>query len=302
MHLFLLLRQRSDEILVRFVIVGIVCLFCTGFAAAAENKVVNDQPIPVFVSILPQSYFVQRVGGDRVRVEVLVRPGASPATYAPTPKQMARLARARVFFRIGVPFENALLPKIRRTMPHLRIVDTGREIRRVPLNKGTGEKTRELDPHIWLDPLLVKKQAAVIMETLVAMDPAGKAVYTENYNKFAEDLNTLDKEIRTMLAPVAGKTVFVYHPAYGYFCRAYGLYQKAVETGGKNPTSKHLAHLIKEAKEEGVRAIFVQPQFSRKKARVIARAIGGRVIVFDPLAYDYITNLYQVAKRLAQVL
>lgn len=299
---FLLFMNRTDGILLRLVGIGIVCFFCIDCAAAAEKNVINVQPIPVFVSILPQSYFVQRVGGDRVQVEVLVRPGASPATYAPTPKQMARLASARVFFRIGVPFENSLLPKIHRNMPSLHIVDTSRDIKRLFVQQDGEKKNNELDPHTWLDPMLVKQQAAVVMATLSTIDPAGRKVYENNYVHFAEDLDALDMRIRQKLKRVIGKTVFVYHPAYGYFCRAYGLHQKAVEIGGKDPSPKHLARLIEGAKREKVQVIFVQPQFSRKKAETIARAIGGAVVVFDPLAYNYCENLDKVAGQLAQVL
>ncbi len=297
MHLFMLPRLRSGAILPVLVAIGMGWFFCMDSAAAAGQDAVHGRPIPVFVSIRPQAYFVKRIGGDHVRVEVLVRPGAGPATYAPTPKQMARLAEARVFFRIGVPFERTLVAKIRRTMPDLLIVDTSAGLRQT-LEKGKEEP----DPHTWMDPMLVKRQGRVIMQTLAKIDPGNRVEYEKNYTKFADDLDALDRRIRKELKKSVGKTIFVYHPAYGYFCRAYGLRQKAVEAGGRNPSSKQLARLIEEAKKEGVRVIFVQPQFSRKKARVIAEAIGGTVMVFDPLAYDYINNLDQVAKRLAQVL
>ena len=297
MYLFLLVMQRLGGILLGFVGIGIVCCFCIGSAAAAEKNVVNVQPISVFVSIQPQAYFVKRIGGDHVRVEILVRPGASPATYAPTPKQMARLASARVFFRIGVPFEHSLLVKIRRTIPDLLIVDTSAGLKHRQI---TGKN--ELDPHTWMDPMLVKRQGRVILQTLEKIDPRNKMKYEKNYIKFANDLDALDERIRKELKKSVGKTIFVYHPAYGYFCRAYGLRQKAVEAGGRNPSPKQLVHLIEQAQKEGVRVIFVQPQFSKKKAQVIARAIGGVVMVFDPLAYDYIKNLDQVAERLAKTL
>ena len=290
-----LARQRSWAILLGLVAIG-SWLFWMDPAVAGQD-VVHERPIPVFVSIQPQAYFVKRIGGDHVRVEVLVRPGAGPATYAPTPKQMARLAAARVFFRIGVPFERALVVKIRRTMPELMIVDTSAGLRRKP---ETGED--EPDPHTWMDPMLVKRQGRVIMETLARIDPGNRLEYEKNYKKFAADLDALDGRIRKELKDAAGKTILVYHPAYGYFCRAYGLRQKAVEAGGREPSPKQLARLVEEARKKGVRVIFVQPQFSKKKAQVLARAIGGTVMVFDPLAHDYINNLDQVAKRLARVL
>ncbi|HHB77012.1 MAG TPA: ABC transporter substrate-binding protein [Desulfobulbus sp.] len=297
MYSFFMDRPRLGGIVLRGVGIGLVCCFCIGFAYASGKEGINIQPISVFVSIQPQAYFVKRIGGDHVRVEILVRPGASPATYAPTPKQMARLAAARVFFRIGVPFEHSLLVKIRRTMPGLLIVDTSAGLKHRQI---TGKN--ELDPHTWMDPMLVKQQGRVILQTLEKIDPRNQDEYEKNYTKFAADLDALDARIRKELKKSIGKTIFVYHPAYGYFCRAYGLHQKAVEAGGREPSSKQLVHLIEQAKKEGVRVIFVQPQFSKKKAQVIAGAIGGTVMVFDPLAYDYINNLDQVAKRLAKAL
>ncbi len=297
MHSFFRGRQRLCGLLLGCAGIGIALCFCTDSVAAAEKNAVNVRPISVFVSIQPQAYFVKRIGGGHVRVEVLVRPGASPATYALTPKQMARLATAKVFFRLGVPFEHSLLAKIRRAMPGLLIVDTSAGLKHKRI---TGRN--ELDPHTWLDPMLVKQQARVIMQTLAKIDPENKGEYEENYARFADDLDALDARIRKELKRSIGKTIFVYHPAYGYFCRAYGLHQKAVEAGGREPSSRQLAYLIEQAKKEGIRVIFVQPQFSKKKAQVIARAIGGVVMVFDPLAYDYIKNLDQVTKRLAKAL
>lgn len=298
---------RSKRIVLLFV--GILAL---GIQAINVDALAEKLPIPVFVSIQPQAYFVNRVGGDRVQVDVLVRPGGSPATYAPTPKQMARLAAAKVFFRIGVPFENALLPKISRNMPRLNIVDMSAGLEHVesvarshqgePSSRLAANDHGELDPHTWMDPMLAKKQAEVIMKTLFKIDPAGRSIYEENYRKITEDLVALDARIRRTLKVVAGKTLFVYHPAYGYFCRAYGLRQKAVESGGKDPSPRHLTQLIDEARKEGIRVIVVQPQFSQKKAKSIARAIHGAVVVFDPLAYDYMANLEKVANRLAGLL
>ena len=296
MHFFRLAGQRSGPILMVLAAIW-GWFFCMGPAAAAGQDAVHERPIPVFVSIQPQACFVKRIGGNHVRVEVLVRPGAGPATYAPTPKQMARLAVARVFFRIGVPFERTLMAKIRRTMPELLIVDTSAGLR-----QKTGKGGEEPDPHTWMDPMLVKRQGRVIMETLARIDPGNRAEYEQNYKKFGDDLDALDGRIRKELQNAAGKTILVYHPAYGYFCRAYGLRQKAVEAGGREPSPQQLARLVEEAKKEGVRVILVQPQFSRKKAMVLARAIGGTVMVFDPLARDYINNLDQAARRIAQAL
>lgn len=264
---------------------------------------------PVFVSILPQAFFVEKIGGDRVAVEVLVQPGQSPHTYAPTPRQMARLAEAMVYFRIGVAFENGLMPKLHSTMPELLIVDTREGI---TLEKMTahdeeaeaehGHRGEELDTHIWLDPLLVKKQAEIIKDTLVQLDPDGQPLYEKNLTAFCADLDALHARLSKALAPLQGKSFFVFHPAFGYFAKTYGLKQIAVETGGKAPSARHLASLIDSAKKNGVRVLFVQPQFSQKSAETVARAIDGVVIPLDPLARDYFTNMAGIAQALEKAL
>jgi len=273
----------------------------------------------VFVSILPQAYFVERVGGEGVRVDVLVQPGESPATYSPTPRQMADLSRADVYCRIGVPFEQGLVPRIRTSLPDLRIVDTrqGITLRRMEshlagiLSLGNGsddghdhDHSAEEgdDPHIWLDPMRVKQLAATIRDTLAELRPAQKDVFADNYRTFARDLDDLHARLARVLAPVRGEEIFVFHPAYGYFAEAYGLQQVAVEIGGKEPGARHLGRFIDLAKEREVKVVFVQPQFSRHAAESIARSIGGAVVPLDPLARDYLANMEQMAQHVAQAL
>lgn len=278
--------------------------------AAGRINTVSAARLPVFVSILPQAYFVERIGGERVKVDVLVQPGQSPATYSPTPKQMVKLAEARIFFRIGVPFEKVFLPKIEDALPDLLVVDTSQGIALQTLDHhdhgeehpDEGQEGTELDPHIWLDPMLVKKLAGIIKETLIRVDPQGTELYEKNYASLAGELDELDRELKDTLAPLKGKTLLVFHPSYGYFARAYGLHQLAVETGGKQPSARQLAHIIETAREKEVRIIFVQPQFSEKSARTVARAINGTVVALDPLARDYLANMRHIARSVKKAL
>ncbi|MFH1113632.1 MAG: zinc ABC transporter substrate-binding protein [Pseudomonadota bacterium] len=297
-------------------------LLLTGICCAKESTV----PVNVFVSILPQKYFVERVGGDLVNVAVLVGPGQSPATYEPRPRQMAELSKAKIFFRIGVPFEQSLMPKIESAFKGLTVVDTrkGISLRNMaekhdhahegedrPDGKGLrGEEHAENhkeehhheagapDPHIWLDPVLVKTQAKTVCDALSNVDPQHAGTYRKNLEKFQSDLDMANDKIAKVLAPLKGKIVFVFHPAYGYFTDRYGLKQVAVETGGKEPTAGQLAELIDKAKRSGVKVIFVQPQFDRRNAETIAKAISGVVVSLDPLSPDYLKNLNDMASRM----
>jgi len=260
--------------------------------------------VNVFVSILPQAYFAERVGGEHIDVEVLVGEGQSPATYEPSPQQMTKLSSAKAYFAIGVPFEKKLMAKIKQSYKDLVIVETQKGItyrylddqRHDRESKGSHDgRSKMPDPHIWMDPKLVIIQARNIHDALCALDPTNSNNYSRNLKAFISDLERVDGRIKAALAPVKGKSMYVFHPAFGYFADSYGLRQIAIEIEGKEPSAKQLASIIDKAKAEDVRVIFVQPQFSRKSAESIARAIGGAVVPINPLARDYLANLERIA-------
>ncbi len=277
----------------------LVLSLATLLSCAGSGERTAGGKLRVFVSIEPQAFFVQKVGDGHVEVEVLVRPGQSPATYAPTPQQVVRLSQADVYFRIGVPFEGALLSKLAGTAERLRIVDTRRGIE---LRRLGGDPNGPLDPHVWMSPRLVKVQARTICDELCRLDPAHADQFRENLAAFLTALDALDARIAKALAPLRGEAVLVFHPAYGYFTDAYGLRQVAVEAGGKAPGAKRLVQLIEWAKREGVKVVFVQPQFSERTARAVAEAIGAVVIALDPLARDYLANMERIARAVERAL
>lgn len=276
------------------IIVSLLLFTCCPLSSlqAADNK-----QISIFVSIAPQAYFAEKIGGSRLKVHILLPSGQSPATYSPTPRQMARLSRSKIFFSIDLPFEKTLIPKMIGSINNLQIINTSQDI---PLLHISGHHHgenhgNELDPHTWMNPLLAIKQAGVIFETLARIDPRHRQQYEKNHILLVKELTDLHQEIKKILLPFAGKTFFVFHPAYGYFAQAYNLRQKAIETNGKEPSARHLTDLLRQAEEEKIKVIFVQPQFSKKNATVIARAIDASIISLDPLATDYSNNLKKMA-------
>jgi len=271
-------------------------------------------PLKVTVSILPQKYFVEKIGGDRVEVSVMVLPGANPATYEPRPRQMVDLTNSKIYFSVGVPFETVWLDKFAHASPKMEIVPTQAGIEKIPMEPkhthddedhpgGPASHSGGKDPHIWLSPPLVMLQARNILSALIKADPSGRADYEANYRNFAMELVELDLKIAALLSDGdTHRRFLVYHPAWGYFADAYRLLQIPVETEGKGPTPKALQRLIADARHNGIRAIFVQPQFSTKNAETIARAINGRVIEADPLALDWQANLLRVAEQFKSAL
>ena len=283
-----------------------------GFADGGTDH--DKAPLRVFVSIAPQKCFVERVAGQRAEVTVLLPSGQSPATYEPTPKQMVRLASAQVYFRIGVPFEKSVVDKIGATLEHLNIVDmrAGIDLRTMAEAcehghhgdeaEGHDHQPGEVDPHVWLNPRLVKTLARNTCDEFCRLDPSNREAYEGNLRSFEGDLDRVDRRIAAILAPLRGCEFYVFHPAFGYFADAYGLEQVAVEAGGREPTAKRLGALITRAKRAGVKLIFVQPQFSSRSAEAVARQIGGAVVSMDPLAENYIDNLLDMAAKVERAL
>jgi zinc transport system substrate-binding protein len=303
---------------------GLACLLflvfvvlCLSLPAAADKPAGKVQ---VFVSILPVAYFVERVGGPNVDVSVLVGPGQDPHTFEPTPKLMAKFADARVLFKMGFPFEETLIKKVGSTFKNVQVIDLQQGIQRRTITENKSEtedrehahghadkhghshEAGDLDPHTWLDPQLAKIQAGTIADTLIRIDPGHQKDYEKNLRDFVNDLDAVHARLTRALAPVKGKSFFVFHPAYGYFGAAYGLKQIPVQTGGKEATARQLTRLIELAKEDEVRVIFVQPQFSRKTAEALAAAIGGAVVPLDDLAPDYLKNLQDMAAKIESAL
>jgi zinc transport system substrate-binding protein len=265
---------------------------------ASEPAATSEEPLQVMVSILPQKYFVERVGGDRVKVDVMVEPGASPATYEPKPEQLTALSEAKAYFSIGVPFENAWLERIQSANPDMLLVDTTAGIERMPM----GESGENRDPHIWLSPTLVRTQAQTIADALAQIDPEHATDYQSRLDGFNADIDTLDAGIRQTLDGVDQRKFIVFHPAWGYFARDYELEQIPIEIGGMEPSAAELAALIERAQAEQISVIFAQPQFSTSDAETIASQIGGEVLLIDPLNPEWLSNLQNVAATFARVM
>ena len=281
----------------------------------AVPTLAEDDPIKVFVSIPPQAFFVERIGGPQVEVEVLVPPGQCPETYEIGPVQMAKLAEARLFFAIGVPLEEAILRSLKNSAPRLRVVDTreGIELLELPAahghhheeeepHPGHSHASGETDPHTWLDPARAKVQAERIRLELCKVDPDRADEYRKNLESLLKDLEAVDRRIADLLSPHRGKAFYVFHPSYGYFGDRYGLKQVAVEAEGKEPSARKLPKVIERARADRAKAVFVQPQFTAAGAAAVAKEIGGELVMLDPLSRDYLRNLEDMAMKVAAAL
>lgn len=276
-----------------------------------------SEGLNVFVSILPQKYFAQKIGKDKINVDVMVLPGHSPASYNPKPSQMAKLGKTDIFFYIGVPFEKVWLRKLKKNYKNVVFADTrkGCQTRHIEENLFKSDSHHHhdhdhgcdhehhhgmLDPHIWMSPYNATKIANNILLTLQKKDPKNSKYYMENYNAFLKEIDELDKKLMSITKNSKGREVFVFHPSWGYFMDEYGFKQIAIESGGKEPSAKYLSKLINYAKENKVGILLVQPQFPSDSVKVMEKRLNLKVYVGDPLSVMWDENLINIAKVISE--
>jgi len=272
----------------------------------------------VTVSIVPQKYFVEKIAKDKVNVNLMVKPGFSPATYEPKVSQMKKLTKSDIYFSIGVPFEKVWLKKFENANENMEIIDTTKGIKKLAMAKHThGEEEHGheehghddnkkdkhehtgLDPHVWLDPVLVKTQAKNILDAFIKHDSKNSEFYTNNYNTFVKELDELNHEIHEILEPYEHKEFMVFHPSWGYFAKRYHLEQLSIEVEGKEPKPNELVEIINDAKKHDIRIVFVAPQFSQNSAKTISKSLNCTVVVINPLSENWDKELLKTAKEIA---
>ena len=286
-------------------VVLILLMLFTGLSILCAVE--DNTEIQVTVSILPQKYFVEKIGGDPVKVNVMVMPGEFPHTYEPKPRQMVDLSKSKVYFAIGVPFERAWLARFVSVNSSMAVIHTEAGIERLPMvehhHEGETRHTEDemKDPHIWLSPPLVKIQALTILGALQQVDPVNSSTYEANYKDFIAEIDLLHAGLENTFSGKEGTPFMVFHPSWGYFAKAYRLKQVPIEVEGKDPKPAQLMEIIKYAKLHGIKVIFVQPQFSTRSADLVAKEIGGKVVSIDPLAFNWAENLRKVASIFGEV-
>lgn len=272
------------------------------YSASISKLDTNNDKIGVIVSIPPQAEFVEKIGGDKVKVTIMVPPGANPHTYEPLPDQLNDVSQAELYAEVGsgIEFENVWMDKISSTNKKMVILNCSEGINFIPNTENDGDN--EYDTHVWVSPQNAKIMVENIYQGLIQVDPANRDYYKANKDKYLKELEKADESIKKSLSGHKNNKIMVYHPAWGYFCRDYGLIQIAIEKNGKEPTPQGIASLINQAKKEKIKIIFISPQYSRKNADAIASEIGGQVITVDDLDKNYIENLNKVADSFKKAL
>lgn len=249
----------------------------------------TNNKLNVVVSILPQADLVEMIGGENVNVTVMIPPGANPDSFEPSTGELKTISKADLFIEVGhLPFEKAWKERILAANANLIVV-----------NSSEGIKTVGHDPHIWLSPKLAKIQIETICQAIIRADENNKDYYLSNLEKALEKLNNIDQEIASIFADYKGKTFLVYHPAWGYFAKDYGLIEMAIEDHGKEPSPAEMAQIINTAKRLGITTIFTSPQHSTRSAEAIAHELNAKVVNIDPLPskYEDLINVAQLIKE-----
>ena len=270
-------------------------------------------PIKITTSIAPQAFFVKQIGRDLVSVDYLIPAAASPATYAPTPRQMVNLLSSSIYVRVGHPnfiFESVHIDPLLANSDNIAVItmwnpnemDSSWSHTTIDAESVHSNRDSSSDPHIWNSPNTVRLAISEIANQLMQIDPTNKEIYQSNSDLFMKKINQLDQDIQKLLKNFEFRKFMVYHPVWGHFASYYNLEQVAIELDGKEPSPTQLIRMINLVKVNNIKVIFVQQGFSQRSARIIAQETGGEVIELNPLAYDWLNNMRLVAQVFEKVL
>ena len=275
---------------------GLILAFLVG--------VIWAKPV-VSASILPTAFFVEQIGASSVEVNTIVQEFADPHSFEPRASDMKKLENSDLFFAVGIEYENVWLPKFSKAFPNLKVIKTqGKTPKYDKITHDDHqehgdhkheEHEHEFDTHIWLDPIMVKEQAKIMAQALSNEYPQNSQIYSQNLDKFNQEIDKLDSYIKDSLKDLKNRKFMVFHPSWGYFAKRYNLTQIAIESGGKEPKPAALAKLIKMAKSENIKVIFISPEFSQKSAKLIAEQTGAKLIEINHLSKNWLENMYTIA-------
>jgi len=291
-------------------ILVILSFLFTVSCTSKQTDVKKGGVLKVTVSILPQKFIVEQIGKEKVSVNVMVPPAASPETYEPEPKKMMELKQSAIYFLIGMPFESSSFEKIKDEYKNVIFLKMQERIKLKGADghhhhhhhhhEGDAPCDHDGDPHIWLDPaylIILSENAA---SGLIKADPGNREFYVRNLTALKREIQTLHDELVDIFKDSRGKSFVVYHPAWGYFAERFGIKQVAVETEGKEPSASEMAKQIDFIKKNGVKHIFSQPSSPETVINSISSQTGTEIIMIDPLREDVIRNIKESANAIRE--
>ncbi|MCF8404821.1 MAG: zinc ABC transporter substrate-binding protein [Bacteroidales bacterium] len=259
----------------------------------------------ISVSILPQKYFVEKIAGDAFTINVLIPPGASPASYEPSPRQIEDISKSKLYLKIGhIGFERGWINKLEDNFKQVNFADLSEGLTLIEATTDVHEDHEhyEVDPHIWMSPYNVKIIAQNIFQTLAATYPGKEKEFYNNLQSFNSEIDSLHQFIITGLENLTNRYFIIYHPALTYFASDYSLIQVPMELEGKEPGMKYMKQMVELAKDKNIKAILIQREFNMDEAMSLKREIEGEIIIIDPLDYQWDKQLRYITNQLLKVL
>lgn len=301
--------KKIHCILIRTILIILVPTLsgCNGKSSKGKE---SDQPI-ITVTLEPQRFITEAIAGDKFKVVSMVPKGSSAETYDPIPEQLVSLGESKAYFRIGyIGFEQNWMERLLDNTPHLQVIDTSKGIDLI-LNgnqaacqeEGSHEghaHVHPVEPHVWNSAKNALILASNTYNALCRLDKKNEAYYLIRYDSLCNRINQTDSLIRKILqSPNTSRSFAIYHPALSYYARDYGLNQISIEEGGKEPSPSHLKELVDRCRKEKVKVIFIQPEFDKRNAEIIAKETNTKIVPINPLSYDWETEMINVANALA---
>ncbi|MFW5754762.1 MAG: metal ABC transporter solute-binding protein, Zn/Mn family [Marinilabiliaceae bacterium] len=259
----------------------------------------GEKKAGVSVSIEPLKYFVDRLTSEQVEVNVMVPMGASPQTYSPTSKQLARVSSAGLYVQVGeLGFEKAWMKKIRGFNKEMEVLNLSENLELIggsDHDHDGHDHSEGKDPHIWMSPKVVKNFLPHLRDVLKKAFPEQSDVIDQNYPELYSEVENLDRKFSLLADSLKHKKFMIFHPALTYLARDYGFEQIAIEHEGKEPSPRKLREVIDKANDEGIRIIFIQAEFDERSARMVQDATGAELAVINPLAYKWKETMEEIS-------
>lgn len=269
-------------------------IICALLIVGCTTKSDSDKKT-IFVTITPMQSIIEEITAGDFDIEVIVPKGASPETFEPTPKQVTSFSDAELIFSTGIiDFEQSLVERISGDAEVVNL-SNGIELIAGSCSHGNHQHKHGVDPHIWTSPRALRTMVTNAHKAIMAHYP-DSVKYTEATGRLLERIDALDTYCATRIKAEGVEAMMIYHPAYTYYARDYGIEQIAIEHDGKEPSLRQTTALIEKAKEHGVKAILRQPQYSEDKVRAIANDAGAEIITTDPLAEDILGEIERVTE------
>ncbi len=294
--------MRKELKSISLIVLVVLLSSCLNTNQNSDDKIIT-------VSILPQKFFIQELIGDKLIVNVMIPTGASPASYEPTPRQMAQLSQSDLYLRIGyIGFEEAWMPRFQRSYPEMKIIDLSAGIHLLGGEEEDDDKhghdhdhAHGIDPHIWMSPKQAKQIVKNTANALVKYDEASKNLVIHNRDSLLNVIDELDKQFSNALEPIQNRKFIIFHPALTYLANDYQMEQIAMELKGKEPSPAYFKSIVDRAKDENIALLFIQKEFDIENARQMAHEVGAELIQIDPLAENWYSQMVDILEKLKKL-